>query len=287
MSAREIELTSHESELGAWEMIQAPPRSNLQSSAYGYSGWNSRTPGLTVRRHLPGLVVPLIAMFEPGFEVNADVDDPGVTMVNDAFVAGLHDSYAVTRSPGREGGIQIDLSPQAARQVFGVPMREITSRAFEAEEVIGPAVRRLAGQLRDLATWEERFDAVDAFLYRRLADAAPPDPRVSWAYRRIVQSGGSAAIAPLAEALGWSHRRLVDGFRDEIGLPPKTLARVVRFNRALRFAERNPTANWAEVASATGYYDQPHLVREFVALSGSSPTDLAARTLPPGGGVQG
>ncbi|WP_143615380.1 helix-turn-helix domain-containing protein, partial [Streptomyces sparsogenes] len=58
------------------------------------------------------------------------------------------------------------------------------------------------------------------------------------------------------------HRRSLAAF----GYGPKTLARVLRLNRALD-AARAGTA-FAEVAALAGYADQAHLAREVKALTG-------------------
>jgi AraC-like DNA-binding protein len=65
-------------------------------------------------------------------------------------------------------------------------------------------------------------------------------------------------------------------FRRELGLPPKTLARLVRFERAHRLTSRAATEGWAAVAADAGYYDQAHLIRDFRAFSGSTPTRAPA-----------
>jgi AraC-like DNA-binding protein len=285
MAPRQPEVVCHESEAGAWTTVQLEPAPRFAGLVEGYTGWASATPGTALRRHLPGLRVPLIFMSEPGFEVNADDASEHVT-VQRGFVAGLHDRFAVTRSERSDGGVQVDLTPLGARAILGLPMHELSGRALEAEEILGPPAARLAERLRDLATWEERFEAIDGFIDERLAQAPPADRAVGWAYGRIVRGGGIGRVGALATTLGWSQRRLVERFRDQVGLAPKTLARVVRFNRALEYATANPSETWAGVACEAGYYDQPHLVRDFVALSGSTPGDLAARTLPPGGGIE-
>ena len=78
-------------------------------------------------------------------------------------------------------------------------------------------------------------------------------------------------IATLADETGWSTRHLANRFRAETGLTPKAAARVIRFDATRRRLQRGG-ASIAEVAATYGYYDQPHLVREFGALAGCSPT---------------
>jgi transcriptional regulator GlxA family with amidase domain len=77
-------------------------------------------------------------------------------------------------------------------------------------------------------------------------------------------------IEELVKQSGFSHRHLVARFREEVGMTPKSLARVLRFEHSLTML-RQTTAPLAEVAAAAGYYDQAHLNRDFKALAGSAP----------------
>lgn len=73
----------------------------------------------------------------------------------------------------------------------------------------------------------------------------------------------------LRRELQWSPRRLIAAFREEVGVTPKTFARIVRFETAQRElrAGRSPAA----AAHAAGYADQSHLHRDFCAFAGRSP----------------
>ncbi|SFO91006.1 Helix-turn-helix domain-containing protein [Mesorhizobium sp. NFR06] len=79
----------------------------------------------------------------------------------------------------------------------------------------------------------------------------------------------------LAREIGWSRKHLAAKFTDAIGIGPKTLSRIVRFNRALSLSKRQGD-DWAGIAADCGYADQAHLVREFRQLAGETPTGLAA-----------
>jgi hypothetical protein len=50
---------------------------------------------------------------------------------------------------------------------------------------------------------------------------------VRWAWQRLEQTAGAVPIRKLCLQLGWSRKWLVARFRDDIGLTPKTAARVL------------------------------------------------------------
>lgn len=129
-----------------------------------------------------------------------------------------------------------------------------------ARAVAAIAARRRGRRLEAL------FEAV-ALLRRR---SAPPDQRVADAVRAIRSSRGAVPLDALARSLGLTPRSLQRRFADEVGISPKVLARIVRFQRVFA-ACRDEPGSLAAVAAECGYYDQPHLVRDFREFAGEAP----------------
>ncbi|HVH05386.1 MAG TPA: helix-turn-helix domain-containing protein, partial [Myxococcota bacterium] len=200
--------------------------------------------------------------------------------------AGLDDAPTLTETAGTMSGVQVDLTPTGARRLFGVPMSELAGRTVAIEDLLGAGARELIGRVADARGWAARFAVIDAWLLRRLAQ--PADRAIEHAWSVLFASGGRAPIGALAKELGWSHRRLIARFRDQIGMAPKQLARVIRFENVLEALRHGRGApRWTELALDHGYYDQAHLIREVRALTGETPTELFARLLPDLGGVAG
>jgi transcriptional regulator GlxA family with amidase domain len=105
----------------------------------------------------------------------------------------------------------------------------------------------------------------------------------SW--ERIVASRGQVRVGDLAAEVGWSQRHLATRFGDSLGLSPKRMARLARFDHAKALLAGPGTRGLADVAARAGYYDQAHLTNDVREYSGLSPTRLLARQLPDGGGV--
>jgi transcriptional regulator GlxA family with amidase domain len=107
------------------------------------------------------------------------------------------------------------------------------------------------------------------------------DPRgeLHWVWRRITAECGTTCIENLAREIGWSRRHLSERFRVEIGVTPKTLARIARFERACALLKRAP-GKIADIAVAAGYHDQSHLTRDWWALGGCTPKTWIKEELP-------
>jgi AraC-like DNA-binding protein len=200
-----------------------------------------------------------------------------------AFAMGAHGSFTVLEGACAPFHLEVLLAPLGAYRPLGQPPAELGGRPLDLVEVLGADGRRLAEQLRDTPSWRRRLALVDRFLLERLERGPRPAPEVGWAWERLVASGGAVPIGQLAREVGWSHKHLLTRFRQQVGLRPKTAARLVRFDGVWRRLDEDRPLDWGRVAAEVGYADQAHLVREFRQFTGTTPTAFAAWTAPPGG----
>jgi AraC-like DNA-binding protein len=255
----------------------APP---LRRHVDGYLGYRvtGAPPGL--HRGLPSRYLTCIVSIGDPIEVVAQ-PDPAYSPGSYGFVvSGLQSTPALIRRGGAEEGIAINLTPLGSRALLRLPAGALWANSVEATDVLGPAAVELQERLRGAPAWPERFAICDEVLGRCLIDARGAAPEVGEAWRLIVASGGTVPVADVAAEVGWSRRHLAKRFTDEFGLAPKVAARVVRFERACRMLQRPGRPAFAEVAAACGFYDQPHLNREFADLAGCSPGEWLATEIP-------
>jgi AraC-like DNA-binding protein len=283
-TAAQVVVARHDGPLGRWELASRDARPSLRGDVAGYIGYVEDT-NQPLRRREPATVdVTLILSFGPTLEV---LDLSGAGARHTSFVAGLSDAPVLIEHAGIQHGVEINLTPLGARRLLGVPMHELTNRVVELGDVLGPGADLLVERLDEAPGWAERFELLDAALARRLAGARPPKPEVAWAWGRLRATDGAHPVTALADELGWSRRRLGDAFRDQIGLPPKLLARLLRFDRVVaRLRDEDPD-RWADVAHDAGFYDQAHFNHEFRAFAGVTPSAFLASRLPDGGGFAG
>jgi AraC-like DNA-binding protein len=242
-----------------------------------YTGWSEQTSFARPEAAHAGIV--MIINFGPPLRVT---DPRGCTrsVEVDSFIAGLHDSYVLTDSAARSLGLQVNLTPLGAHQVLGLPMDTLANGVYALEDVLGRRGRDLVEHLRNLPDWETRFDTLDTFITCRVAAARTPSAGVEWAWQQLAATRGRARIGSLTSELGWSRQRLIHGFREQVGMPPKTVARILRFQRAVRILKAGRQVRWTELALDCGYYDQAHMIREFGEFAGRTPTEFMRQSLP-------
>lgn len=169
--------------------------------------------------------------------------------------------------------VQVRLSPVIAGAVLGISPSDLDGAVVSLGDLWGREASRIREQLGDVSSWQDRFALTDALLARRHEAGPPVDPEVAWAWHRIVGSRGLARVEGLAAEVGWSRKRLWSRFRSQLGLPPKRVVRLVRFDHAAHRLVAGEGA--AQVAADAGYTDQPHLHRDFMAFTGATPANVA------------
>jgi AraC-like DNA-binding protein len=192
-----------------------------------------------------------------------------------AFVMGAGGASTVLEGDCAPSYLEVLLAPLGAYTMLGLPMEELSGQLVDLVDALGPAGRRLGEQLREAPNWHGRFALLDQFLLGRLERGPRPSPEVGWAWQRLVATAGQVPIGRLANEVGWSHKQLIKRFRQQVGLRPKTAARLVRFDGVWQRLDGRRPLDWGLVAREAGYADQAHLVREFRQFTGTTPTTFA------------
>lgn len=258
------------------EYVRRRPAPSLRSFVVDYSGYRDAGVAPALHRGLPSPWITLILTLDEPLTLLDEPDGRGRDFA--ALIGGLHTVPAFVHHDGRQSGIQVSLRPLGARALLGMPAGELTRLDLPATDVLGRRVEALRERLQAATTWDQRFDLIDDALQARIRIAPlvrdRPAPEVVRAWDLLISSQGNASVTELGREVGWSVRQLRTQCRIETGLPPKSLARVVRFDRARRLLARRALhgPSLAELAMRCGYADQSHLTRDFHDLAGVSPT---------------
>ncbi|MGH3243011.1 MAG: helix-turn-helix domain-containing protein [Spirillospora sp.] len=243
--------------------VARPAAARLRPFVAGYGAFRTGTPVTAAadaahRRVLPLNLVTLI------------VDLEGCAPL--AF--GARGTPEVREEECWRSGITVGLTPSGTRALLGAPMRTLTGTTTALADLLGPRADELAERLAAAPGWAARFTVLDDLLTLWLHPNPHPDAAAAHGWHRLQETAGRTKIENLAAELNVSRRRLESGFQGEFGLSPKTVARVARFQRAVRVLGA-PAGTFA-AAAACGFADQPHFNREVRAMSGITPGELRA-----------
>jgi AraC-like DNA-binding protein len=251
------------------DMLRRPVPAALQGHVRDIVHYRETVRGRFRQVETASLVVPLIIGFGEAFPIGLG-REPSSNETYGSFTSGIYAGPVVIHSTGAMECVQVNFTPLGAWRFFGLPMSDIASRMVSLDDLPDQSIRELRLRLADLPLPAMRLDLVTAFVADRLARSNAPDAAIDAAFSLMLARKGDIRISSIAERLDWSRKHLADRFHTTIGVSPKTLARIMRFNHAQAMARSG--GDWADIAAACGYADQAHLAREFVELSGSTPT---------------
>jgi AraC-like DNA-binding protein len=261
------------------------PHPELALQVRGYNGYFESSSRPVRRRELPSGEVALIISLGPRWRLIDPATGVSAGTLR-TFVAGLDDTYSLVESEISGAAIQVDFTPIGARQLLQLPMHLVSKRTVELADLLGSQADRLVEQLAEARDWHSRFLTLDNFLLSRIRRYRRSTREIDWAWRQLDLSRGSARVQKISEQLGWTRKRLVKAFRDDIGIPPKVLARVLRFRKALAEFNAQTIIDFSQVAAESGYSDQAHMIRDFKDFSGLTPVELIRVYSPDAGTIE-
>jgi len=201
-----------------------------------------------------------------------DVERPrNCSRFSGALVSGAHGRGF---TPAEESSIiGVHFKPGGAFPFLGLPAGELADTHVDLETLWGASADELRERLSEATTSAERFQLLQQALLRRLSHTVENHYAVSAALEMFAKNQARPTVREAAKYLGLSQRRFIQVFKSEVGMTPKLFSRIRRFQQTRTLIQRNPSPNWAGLACDLGYFDQSHLIHEFIEFSGRSPTE--------------
>ena len=229
----------------------------------------------------PQVVLPdgrteLIFHFGDPFE-RIDVSDTGTTSTVQPklLFAGQLTSQLVLHPTGTIAVLGLRFHPFGAAALFSRPQDELAGTTLAVADLsteVADELEPVFVGYRDLT----QAAVVAQAALPSLIDKTRIDSRLADAVREIERAHGLVSIDRVAEQAGMTRRHMERQFLQTVGMTPKRLARIARFQRAIRFLEGDGDAGrqgGAMTAAACGYADQAHFIRDFKGLAGCPPTE--------------
>ena len=229
----------------------------------------SDVPSTEPERILPDGCVELILNFGAPFSQHNN-NTPSLQPRN--FLVGQMTGPIFISPTGAVQLLGIRFHPGGTLPFLRVPLHEITDRVVELGGLSCELERELLSAASDAKSLPKKAEAVERVLTQRLT-ILRQDNRLIHLAARIVASAGMMPVDQLAHEAGISSRQLERRFLREVGIGPKLLGRIIRFQQVFRAVDQRSSA-WAAVALECGYYDQAHLIRDFNQFAQQTPAAL-------------
>lgn len=189
-----------------------------------------------------------------------------------AVLSGARSNCFVIDAQQQDRVIGIEFLPGGAFPFLGMPLSEVENLSVSLEELWPRRTGQIRERLLAAPDPDTMLKTLERCLFEQLIRAPELHPAVGYALDCFRRAPHSAKVAGVIEHIGLSSRRFIELFRRQVGLTPKVFCRVGRFQYVLRTVYRKKDVDWAQVALACGYYDQPHFIHDFHVFSGLTPS---------------
>ena len=203
------------------------------------------------------------------------VDGSSPAIVHSAAVVGPRTRSVWLRFDGLIDQVNVSFYPGVAGAFVGQSMHELVDSVTAPHEVWPSDLLEAVDELGPLPV-KERLSRLERLLLSRLDARLEPGPEVREAVRLIKAHRGRIRIRWLSDQVNLSVSQLERSFKRHVGIGPKLLARQTRISELTEGALTGGPPDWAWLAHQYGYADQAHLIRDFRALMGLTPTACAA-----------
>jgi AraC-like DNA-binding protein len=230
-----------------------------------------------MERLLPdGAIELIIDLTETPKHVYSPVDYRPIHAYRGSWISGQHSNHIVIEAAENSCMFGVRFRPGGLFPFIKFPVSELNDCVVDLEFVWGRFVAEIRERLLEAKTPGERFDILDEVMYRQASRTLEPDTGLSFALSQLERHSEGIMMKQIASAVGVSHRQLIRKFDERVGLKPKALARVMRFNGVLRRLRDDSEQSMALIANDCGYFDQAHLNHEFQELARMTPSQYLA-----------
>jgi len=226
----------------------------------------------TPERILPDGCVEIILSFADRF---TEIDESSEEKLQPShFLVGQMTRPVIIKPTGSVRLIGIRFHPGGTFPFVAIPMDETTDRIIELGAIAADLEREFKAAADADASLHLKIVAIEQMLAKRLRSRGH-DSSIVDLTARIVRSAGRLSVDTLAAEAGISTRQLRRRFLTEVGVGPKLLCRLLRFQQVFSAVDQN-VAEWAGIALECGYYDQAHLINDFRQFAQQTPSVLLA-----------
>jgi AraC-like DNA-binding protein len=187
------------------------------------------------------------------------------------IVSGPRTQYFVIDTQDQMATMGVHFRPGGAFPFFRAPAIELADQSVALDALWGRAAAEMRERLLAAPTQEGKFRVLEACLLEQLAKPLARHPAVAFGIQQL-RGYGPRSVAEVVDKTGFSQRRFIQLFGEQVGLTPKVFGRVSRFQRVIQIARGAGEVNWTALALDCGYYDQAHFIHDFQSFAGITPS---------------
>ena len=188
------------------------------------------------------------------------------------WISGIQREYIVIEATPNSTMMGIHFKPGGAHPFFKFPITEIQDKVIELDEIWGRSIDFIWEQLMMASTPQQKFCILEQHFLKQLDGIEGQNSIIIHALKLLQDTANELPVRSIAEEVGISHKHLIRTFDKIVGIKPKLLSRIYKFQKAIHLIGNKKRLRWTSLAYECGYYDQAHFIKEFKNFSGINPS---------------
>ena len=190
-----------------------------------------------------------------------------------AWYSGIHKNYLSISAHEKSEMLVVQFKPYGARPFTNRLASDLKDRVVAADEIFTESVYFLREKIKEVENAEQKFGLVEKYLLSHFDISKTCPENIVQCVKKISKEAFEESER-IVEAYTGSQKHLINQFKNYIGLTPKSLHRIFRFNDILPKIHKKETIEWSEIAYQCGFSDQSHFIKEFKFFSGFNPKEF-------------
>jgi AraC-like DNA-binding protein len=190
-----------------------------------------------------------------------------------AWISGVHKNYLSISAHKESEMLVVQFKAFGTYPFFYKTASDFSEKVQTASEILGAEIFNVRSEILKKENAEDKFKVIESYLLARYEDSKKPP-------KEIVELVNELMKKPYEESSNFlenysnTQKHLIDQFKKYIGVTPKSLHRIIRFNEILQRTYKNEKIEWSEIAYQCGFSDQSHFIKEFKYFSGFNPKEF-------------
>jgi len=232
---------------------------------------SGRVPNDDMKLIVPNGLIKLVVPFRNGLSGKMEgcshlTKENGITLIGLTDIPSIVDA----ESDNPSGTIGIEFSPHGAYYFFRLRLSEIKNQIHPLTDILGKIAKQIEEEIANAESIAGKVFLLQQFLLK-LFSIEKADNIFDYCVMKIKSTKGKITVNELEKETGYSSRWLHMKFIDKVGVSPKNLSSIIRFQQYYQALAKNEEMIFMEKEFYDYYYDQSHFIKEFKRFTGLPP----------------
>jgi len=227
-------------------------------------------PGDEVIKVLPDGSASIILSF--GDQIGYKNHRGEETIVDHNLLIGPHTKFYFINRKNTNNVIGIKFKQGGLYHLINKSIDKYHDTIIPLEQAYCQEIARLMEGLKICDKADEIKKSLNKYFFLKVTTKSKSSDKIDFALKALEINSNESSIQEISEQLNITNKHLITLFKEKVGLTPKQIHRLNKFNAVLKLLKGEKNQSWPSIAFACNYYDQAHLINEFKSFSGWSPT---------------